>query len=296
MQPGQAHNVEMATASGEALLAVRNEVLDFASIGAHLLHLDHAATDSNAIARSVAALFSAAAERQAIDLQVLADAALWDMRLGAALPLRQVLRNRVGNAMKFTPHSLVVSSTRRVGASGGQPVATELKDAGIGSDAAQLQSAPEAAETPLDAVGDAASLECLSGRVLGVEDKPVKPMAGSARLESLGLAVVTADNGEAGLAKLADIAFALVLMDCHMPVLDGGDAARRLRETERRDGLPRRPVIARTANASKSDVARCLAAGRDAHLAKPESAKQLRAAITPWLQGGACTTAQPQRA
>ena len=351
LQPRQAQYIEVATASGEALLAILNEVLDFTKIGSNLLRLDHAAIDVNAIAGSVAALFSAAAERKAIDLQFVADPALSSKRLGDALHLRQVLLNLVGNALKFTPHGLVVLSTRLVGSNGAEHVAFEVKDAGVGIDASQLQKifdpfvqadgpaqghqggtglglsisrqlvramggelsvesvhgqgstfrfeltleiAPEAAASPLDDFGDAASSENLSGRVLLVEDNPVNQMVGVAMLESLGLQVVAADNGEVALARMAEITFAMVLMDCHMPVLDGYEATRRLRETERRDGLPRIPVIALTANAFKSDVARCLAAGMDAHLAKPYSAKQLRAAITPWLQGGADATVPPR--
>ena len=303
LQPRQAHYIEVATASGDALLAILNEVLDFAKIGANLLHLDHAAIDVNAIARSVTALFSAAAERKAIDLRFISDPALSGKRLGDALHLRQVLLNLVGNAMKFTPRGLVVLSTRLVCDGSGEQVVFEVKDAGIGIDASQLQRifdpfvqvedpaqrhqggkglglsisrqlvramggelsvesvrgqgstvrfeltlaiAPEAAATPLDDSDDAVSTDNLSGLVLLVEDNPVNQMVGIAMLESLGLEVVATDNGDQALAKLADIAFAVVLTDCQMPVLDGYDATRRLRETERRDGLPRLPVIALT--------------------------------------------------
>ena len=347
LQPRQAHYIEVAKASGEALLSILNEVLDFAKIDSNRLHLDHAAIDVNAIARSVAELFSAAAERKAIELRFIADPAISGQRLGDALHLRQVLLNLVGNAMKFTPHGQVLLCTRLVGDSGGARVSFEVKDAGIGIEASQLQRifdpfvqaddpahghqggsglglsisrqlvramggeltvesvrgqgstfrfelrlevAPEAVVTPLNGSADPTSTEGLSGRVLLVEDNPVNQMVGISMLESLGLEVVATDNGEAALAKMAETAFAMVLMDCQMPVLDGYDATRRLRETECRNSLPRMPVIALTANAFKSDVARCLAAGMDGHLAKPYSAKQLREVITPWLQGAAAAT------
>ena len=84
----QMHYLEVATASGEALLAILNEVLDFAKIGSNLLRVERAPLDVNAIARSVAALFSASAERKAIDLQFIPDPELSEMRLGDALHLR----------------------------------------------------------------------------------------------------------------------------------------------------------------------------------------------------------------
>jgi len=73
------------------------------------------------------------------------------------------------------------------------------------------------------------------------------------------------------------------LMDCQMPVMDGYEATRRMRESERLSGKPRMPVVALTANAFSSDVERCLAAGMDAHLAKPYTIEQLRNIIVPWL-------------
>jgi len=349
LTPKQAHYLEVATASGEALLAILNEVLDFAKIGSNLLHVDWTPIDVNAIARSVAALFSALAERKTIDLQFIPDPELTEMRMGDALHLRQVLLNLVGNAMKFTPHGQVTLRTRLIRDGDLERVAFEVKDAGIGIAASQLERifepfvqaddptherpggtglglsisrqlvramggelkvtsvhgqgstfgfeltldlAPVTAAMPLNAIEDESGAERLKGRVLLVEDNLVNQMVGIAMLESLGLDVVSSDNGEEALVKMAEMSFELVLMDCHMPVMDGYEATHRIREAESRDGLPRMPVVALTANAFKNDVDRCLAAGMDAHLAKPYSTKQLRAALAPWLQGG---HAGPQR-
>ncbi len=341
LEPRQAHYLEVATASGEALLATLNEVLDFAKIGSNLLHVDHAPLDVNAIARSVAALFSASAERNAIDLQFIPDPGLTAMRLGDALHLRQVLLNLVGNAIKFTPQGQVILRTQLLSDDDFERVAFEVKDAGIGIDASQLErifepfvqaddparerlggtglglsisrqlvramggelkvtsvhgqgstfgfelaleAAPLTAAMPLNDLEGASSTELLKGRVLLVEDNLVNQMVGVAMLESLGLDVVSSENGEEALAKLEVTPFAVVLMDCHMPVMDGYEATHRIREAERRNGRPRLPIVALTANAFTNDVDRCLAAGMDAHLAKPYSTKQLRAALAPWLQ------------
>jgi CheY-like chemotaxis protein len=148
-----------------------------------------------------------------------------------------------------------------------------------------LEVAPLTAAMPLNDLEGASSTELLTGRVLLVEDNLANQIVGAAMLESLGLEVVSSENGVEALAKLAVTPFALVLMDCHMPVMDGYEATHRIREAEHRGGLPRMPIVALTANAFKNDVDRCLAAGMDAHLAKPYSTKQLRAALAPWLQG-----------
>jgi CheY-like chemotaxis protein len=68
----------------------------------------------------------------------------------------------------------------------------------------------------------------------------------------------------------------LVLMDIQMPVLDGYAATRQVRERESRLRLPRVPIVALTANAFDEDAAQSMAAGMDAHLAKPYSREQLR--------------------
>lgn len=340
MKPRQAHYLEVATASGEALLGILNEVLDFAKIGSNLPHVNCAPIDVNAIARSVVVLYSALAERTAIDLRLHVDPELSEMRLGDALHLRQVLLNLVGNAMKFTPNGSVSLATRLIHVGGIDRIAFEVKDTGIGIDASQLQRifepfvqvddpahrrsggtglglsisqqlvaamggelkvrsvhgqgstfgfdlalelAPVTAAIPLDEIEPAPGTRRLMGRVLLVEDNQVSQMVGIAMLESLGLSVVSAENGEEALLKTAESSFDLVLMDCHMPVMDGYEATRRIRSAESRDARTRLPVVALTANAYKSDVDRCMLAGMDAHLAKPYSAKQLRAALAPWL-------------
>ncbi|MDQ2780333.1 MAG: response regulator, partial [Pseudomonadota bacterium] len=75
----------------------------------------------------------------------------------------------------------------------------------------------------------------------------------------------------------------LVLMDIQMPVLDGYGAARQLREREVRLRLPRVPIVALTANAFDEDASQSMAAGMDAHLAKPYSRLQLNELLQRWL-------------
>jgi CheY-like chemotaxis protein len=71
----------------------------------------------------------------------------------------------------------------------------------------------------------------------------------------------------------------LVLMDCRMPVMDGLEATRRIRQQERRLGLPRLPILALTAADGDADRAACLEAGLDAVIGKPFTREQLLQAL-----------------
>jgi CheY-like chemotaxis protein len=86
--------------------------------------------------------------------------------------------------------------------------------------------------------------------------------------------VVTADNGERAVALVAAQTWDLVLMDVQMPVMGGMEACRLIRSREAPGAHV--PIIAMTANAMDSDRDDCLAAGMDAHLAKPFSAQTLQ--------------------
>jgi len=129
----------------------------------------------------------------------------------------------------------------------------------------------------LDATG------MLGGTVLLVEDNIVNRMIGAEMLKSFGLDVMEAEDGAQALALLESQRVDLVLMDIQMPVLDGYAATRRLRERETRLRLPRVPIVALTANAFDEDAAQSMAAGMDAHLAKPYSRQQLRELLQRWL-------------
>jgi CheY-like chemotaxis protein/anti-sigma regulatory factor (Ser/Thr protein kinase) len=108
-------------------------------------------------------------------------------------------------------------------------------------------------------------------RVLLVDDGAVNRMVGVALLESLGAVVDTAENGWEALHAVRVADYDVVLMDCHMPGLDGLAATRALRAT-----LPTHlPVHALTADASGTEREACSAAGMDGFLTKPVSAAAL---------------------
>jgi signal transduction histidine kinase/CheY-like chemotaxis protein len=123
----------------------------------------------------------------------------------------------------------------------------------------------------------------LSGVVLLVEDNVVNRMIGSEMLKSFGVDVVEAEHGGQALALMDQQRFDLVLMDIQMPVLDGYAATEQVRERESKLRLPRVPIVALTANAFDEDAQQSLAAGMDAHLAKPYTREQLRELLLQWL-------------
>ncbi|MDI4634916.1 PAS domain S-box protein [Pelomonas sp. V22] len=132
--------------------------------------------------------------------------------------------------------------------------------------------------------------EQAGARVLLVEDNPINQDVAQELLRSAGLAVTLAGDGRQALALLAEQPFDLVLMDVQMPVLDGLQATRLLRQ---QPGLAQLPVIAMTANAFAEDRAQCMAAGMSDHVGKPVDPEQLYACLLRWLPERAAPVAAP---
>jgi len=117
-------------------------------------------------------------------------------------------------------------------------------------------------------------------RILLVEDNPVNQLVAKGMLAKLGCQVELATQGVEALARLEEEAFDLVLMDCNMPVMDGYEATRRIRERGHWPGLP---IVALTANAMPEERDRCRAAGMDDYLAKPFRREDLLAVVDRWV-------------
>ncbi len=124
-----------------------------------------------------------------------------------------------------------------------------------------------------------------SCRILLVEDNLINQEVATDMLELLGHVVEVASNGEEALKRLGASEFDLAMMDCHMPVMDGFTATRRLREREQENGQDRLPVIALTADVQKGIREQCVNAGMDDYLSKPFSQETLRKALAKWLPG-----------
>jgi two-component system sensor histidine kinase/response regulator len=117
-------------------------------------------------------------------------------------------------------------------------------------------------------------------RVLLAEDNPVNQQVAAAFLEAGGLLVTLAENGQEAVDWVRKARFDIVLMDMQMPLLDGVQATRLIRTLPQGETLP---VIAMTAAAQESDRQECLAAGMNAHVAKPIDAAQLVQALLKWV-------------
>jgi CheY-like chemotaxis protein len=137
----------------------------------------------------------------------------------------------------------------------------------------------------LEAAPSLASLEEAlrqeGGRILVIEDNTVNQHVIRRLLEKLGHETTIAPDAEAALSLLRERRFAAILMDCHLPGMDGFTATAAIRATEA--GPHRTPIIAMTADALPGDRERCLAAGMDDYIAKPVSLGQLRSTLGRWL-------------
>lgn len=102
--------------------------------------------------------------------------------------------------------------------------------------------------------------------ILLVEDDRTNQLTTEKMLHKLGYRVDIANNGDEALAKLGQMDFDLVLMDCQLPGMSGFETAA---EMKRQASAVKPPILALTANVQKGEEARCIAAGMDGYLAKP---------------------------
>jgi ABC-type branched-subunit amino acid transport system substrate-binding protein/CheY-like chemotaxis protein/HPt (histidine-containing phosphotransfer) domain-containing protein len=115
--------------------------------------------------------------------------------------------------------------------------------------------------------------------ILIVEDDPISQLVVTQLLNKLGYQASLAKNGRLAVTAAEATAFALILMDCQMPEMDGFEATRRIRAREKTAN--RRPalILALTAHRTAADQAQCLASGMDGCLFKPVPVQDLREAI-----------------
>ena len=153
---------------------------------------------------------------------------------------------------------------------------------------------PELTSTPNSTVRQTSSAH----RVLLVEDNDINALLAVRLLTASGCTIVRAANGQAALdlvrPQLLNRAqpFDLILMDVHMPVMDGLEATPAIKALFQAFGATSPPIIALTANAFPEDRARCIAAGMDDYLSKPFDRGELDALLIKWLDKQSRTTAR----
>ncbi len=120
-------------------------------------------------------------------------------------------------------------------------------------------------------------------RILLVDDNNINQQVAKGKLRSLGYESDLASNGVEAVRALEQIDYDLVLMDCHMPEMDGFETTGVIRDPDSNVLNHTVPIIAMTANDMKSDRERCLAAGMDDFLTKPMKVDALAAMVEKWL-------------
>ncbi|MBF0141293.1 MAG: response regulator [Magnetococcales bacterium] len=118
-------------------------------------------------------------------------------------------------------------------------------------------------------------------QVLLVEDNPINQRVAQEMLQNVGIAVTLANNGQEAIYLLLDKDFDLVFMDVQMPMMDGYQATRQLRNMEQFKSLP---IIAMTAHALTGDKDNCLAAGMSDYISKPIDLQQLFRVLMQWIK------------
>ncbi len=151
---------------------------------------------------------------------------------------------------------------------------------GVEAEAAHAPVAPQAAQ-PAKQPKLAPGL-----RVLLVEDVEINRAVARGMLKILKCEVDIAVDGEEAVASSAAKPYDAVLMDCHMPGMDGMTATTRIREREKESNAPRLPIIALTANVAPGSREECINAGMDDYITKPISLDSLEQTISRWAPRG----------
>jgi two-component system sensor histidine kinase/response regulator len=145
-----------------------------------------------------------------------------------------------------------------------------------------------AAGTTIGAAGTGVTTSARRGRILVAEDNAINRLVAVGLLERLGYAVATVETGQQAVERVRADDFDLVLMDVHMPEMDGFAATRAIRAQERVAGQGRHlPIVALTADALAGDAERSLEAGMDDHLTKPLTSERLAAVLGRWVRADA---------
>ena len=217
------------------------------------------------------------------------DVVLLDWRLPGMDGLDAARRIRASRSGRACPHLVLVTAFGRTAA--GEVVAGDVVDAVLAKPlgATRLERAlatlfgalPEDPPLVQPSLPPAQALAAIRGaRVLVVEDNAINQQVVRELLEDAGLQVETAGDGAQALQRLEHADYDCVLMDLHMPVMDGYEATRAIRARPEWAGLP---VLAVTASAMAEDRLRVKEAGMDDHVGKPVVPEVLYQTMLKWI-------------
>jgi signal transduction histidine kinase/CheY-like chemotaxis protein len=217
--------------------------------------------------------------------------------------------DRVGHL--FQPFSQVdASSTRKYGGTGlglsivkrlvdlmgGQiTVASEVGNGSTFSFTADFAVVTALQAEPMQHAAQGSTLvsgSAATARILIAEDNPVNEKVARRMLEKLGYRVDSVTDGSAAVHAWETGRYALILMDCQMPIMDGYDATRQIRSRELGTRIP---IVALTANALKGDEQKCIDAGMDDYVTKPVERSVLAACVAKHLSSSQLQVVPPNR-
>ena len=345
----QQQYAEVIKNSGEALMALLDDLLDYSKVESGQIYLVNFPFILRHEVQQVVDRLRPLAKDQQLEFEFEIDSDLPDRLLGDPVRVKQVLSKLVGNAIKFTPSGRVrVEISSDSSPAGCDSVADlhdtqdqnididevgekawvrfSVRDTGIGIPAerlkdifyqfTQVDSSPTRsyggtgiglaiANKLVSLMGGRLQVESqvnqgstfsalipfypdpiqrkgYSGKsVLVVEDDPVNQQVLVAMLKRMGLEAQLAYNGQEAVSKVLDNDYSLVLMDLHMPGMNGLDAARaiRLKEQDQRNTV----IIATTACVLDEDRRVCIEAGMNDFVSKPFTGKQLEEVLRRWM-------------
>jgi len=334
----QCERLDVIHQSGQALLAILNDVLDLSKIEAGKLELEEADFDVCELARGAHAAFTAIAHQKGLSFDLQIDPSAHGLYRGDSTRVRQILYNLISNALKFTDAGCVqvkllradsvlrltvrdtgigiaperlatlfekfeqadASTTRRFGGTGlGLAICRDLvhlMGGTIAGDSKMGEGAAFTVNLPLRRIGaapgakasaapvEAAACDLRPLRLLAAEDNAVNQLVLKTLLHQVGVDLLVVDDGQAAVEAWAREPFDVILMDVHMPRMDGPTATAAIRAREAAEGRPRTPIVALTANAMSHQVAEYLDAGMDSFIAKPIEVSRLLAVLQEVLE------------
>ncbi|SDL01199.1 hybrid sensor histidine kinase/response regulator [Aliiruegeria lutimaris] len=333
--------VRTISSSGDSLLAIINEILDFSRLEEGRLEVIVDPFDPDRCFESAIDLVQPLADAKGLRLRMVLPSSLPQRLIGDERRLSQVLLNLLGNAIKFTEIGNVELEVSVRLVDGTCDLLVLVRDTGVGIEASQLErvfesfvqadskiagrfggtglglaisrllvramggeisvsSAPGSGtvffvsltlpiaeqDTESRSVSERISelppvTEDLSGvRILVAEDNRTNTMLLERMLAGTGASLLLTENGREALELFRQHAPDIVLMDLHMPILDGLAATGLMRQAEKDSGATPVPIIALTANAFPEDRDLCIASGMDGIITKPFRKRDLLNAIT----------------